>query len=191
MAAGVGLYWGSTVFSFLGLSYRPDSIMPNLIGTIIGILAAAVGLGSSRVWFHRKGQKRLAVATLSLSVLNIVLALGSARGIEPPMLVLVCTNGCAGALLMLFWGLNLAALDRKTAERTVLLGAAIAGIALFLLLLIPSVISRYVSVILRGLTPCLFLFGGYDLPVVKRTFRPECKNGLFAFYQAVPFSACS
>lgn len=182
MAAGVGLYWGSTVFSFLGLSYLPDSIMPNLIGTVIGILAAAAGLGSSRAWFHRKGQKRLAAATLSLSVLNIVLALGSAWGIEPPMLVLVCTNGCAGALLMLFWGLNLAALDRKTAERTVLLGAAIAGIALFLLLLIPPVISRYVSVILRGLTPCLFLFGGYDLPVVKRTFRPECKNGLVAFY---------
>lgn len=117
MAAGVGLYWGSTVFSFLGLSYRPDSIMPNLIGTVIGILAAAAGLGSSRAWFHRKGQKRLAAATLSLSVLNIVLALGSAWGIEPPMLVLVCTNGCAGALLMLFWGLNLAALENSRKNR--------------------------------------------------------------------------
>ena len=188
VALGAGVYWGTTLRGLLNLGAGWPSDPSGLgwmTGTLAGFIVAVLALALAPVCMRRRGQKAFALVALALSAFDFLLSLPSLMpdlGISIPTMLTGVVDGGAGAVLMLFWGLNLASLDRKTAERTVLLAASLAGVVLFGICLMPARVALTVSGILRIGTPCLFLLGGYDLPVAHRVFRPQSRTRLVCFY---------
>ncbi len=190
-AFGGGLYWASS--ALLLSSWKPDSSFGNPSSFSSGlVIVATVALicivfACSRIFLQSRFQKALAVAGILSTLAYTALALSGGSS-TAYLAGLVISNACHHACLILFWGLNYAALSKSDAEKTVFLSLFFAFVVYLCLCSLP--VGRYALLMVgmfKGIGVLPFLAGRYALPVAERVLIPQNARLLFPFYASRVF----
>lgn len=189
MALGAGCYWGATVFNFIsgttimGMNTDASSQIAQLS---ITVLLVAVMLLCSRLLVRRPGQLVLSAIALLTGVSYIAVLLVSqpvANGATEFVLLLL--QSTSGTLLMFFWGLAFATLDRRKAEQAVTVAVLISWVVCFLLLTLPAaLVTVIIAQLLKAASVVPFMYGGFRMPVVERTVRQDAHREMLGFYMS-------
>ena len=184
---GASMYWSAIVYLQFESSVEKDAFFAmSSQGVALLCIVAAIAL------VHRLSspshQRVLAVlacaGSLASAVVSSTVAFRGDPGLE---VVRVVVAGSSSAFLLLFWGLSFAVLDKKRAERTVLV-SVFGCFALYgALMALPSDVASLAAMALRTLSPLPFLVAGAPLQVRDRSFRREAAPQAVAFFLSRAF----
>lgn len=179
-----GVYWASVTFSHTARATDGVAFPVELATQALALALTFVAMLFYRRFSSRSVQRGLAVAAILTSALAAPLILGESlfAGFSAYAPLRVFVSGISGSCLLLFWGLYFVSLDRKTAERTVLIAALFCCTILGLFLLLPQEVDRFLSLTMKTVSPLPFLISQSTLPISDRQLHRESLGRMASFF---------
>lgn len=187
MAAGAGLYWGASMLLssvwWAGAAVFGEPSFFDSFATMVSLLLVCGALAWSKL-FKRKGLQRcLALSGVGFFFLSALYSSIVPSGWEGSPIVLLSLQGCQTGCFIAFWGLGFACLDKREAEKTVLISLVVACAVYGLGSLVPVEWGGvFLAGVLKSLGTLPFLLGLYDMDVVERAPLPENYSLLKPFF---------